>query len=320
MKKGEMNNSRRNFLLKSIAASAGVMVFPAMGISRSDGPGKKVKLLTQDGRLVEVDQSSIQPANSSEIPAKGADARKGIRGRKFVMVIDLSKCANARKCVEACQRGHDLLPDQEWIRVHLMQDNQNGDPYWFPKTCFHCDNPPCVKVCPVGATFKRTDNTVLVDADRCIGCKFCVSACPYSARIFNWKDRKKYIDNDPEYSPETSVPGQHGTVGKCDFCPDLSRERKLPYCVSSCPMGAMYFGDANEDVITNGDETLRFRQTLEEKAGYRYLENLGTEPNVYYLPPVDRMFPYKRGLKNLDEESIRKYNNILSKVKDNEGN
>lgn len=320
MKKRETKNSRRNFLLKGFAAGAGVMAFPAMGASKSGDSGKKIKLLTPDGKLVEVDQSNIQPASNSTSPAKGKDARKGIPGRKFVMVIDLSKCANARKCIEACQRGHDLLPDQEWLRVHLMQDNQNGDPYWFPKPCFHCDNPPCVKVCPVGATFKRTDNVVLVDADRCIGCKFCISACPYSARIFNWEDREEYKNRDPEYSPETSVPGQHGTVGKCDFCPDLSKEGKLPHCISSCPMGAMYFGDANEDVITNGEETLRFRQVLEEKAGYRFLENLGTEPNVYYLPPVDRMFPYKRGLKGLDEESINKYDNVLSKVRNDDGN
>jgi len=312
------DNSRRNFLRKGLtvgaAAVAGLGALSAVGNSDNKKTGEKVKLLTADGKLVEVDKADIDCKTADCAPSNGKAARKGIPGRKFVMVIDLSKCANARKCIDACQHGHDLLPSQEWIPIHLMKNNDFGDPYWFPKPCYHCDNPPCVKVCPVGATFKRTDNAVLIDSDRCIGCKFCISACPYSARRFNWENRESYADNDPNYSPETSLPGQHGVASKCDFCPDRSREGKLPYCAQDCPMGALYFGDANEDAITNGEETLRFRETLATKAGYRFMENLGTNPNVFYLPPVDRMFPYKRGLKNLNEEQLKGYDNILSKT------
>jgi molybdopterin-containing oxidoreductase family iron-sulfur binding subunit len=169
-----------------------------------------------------------------------------------------------------------------------------------------------VKVCPVGATFKREDNTVLVDVNRCIGCKFCVVACPYSARIFNWKK-----PNDPKvpkeaYSPETSTPAQIGTVSKCDFCPDLSRKGKLPYCVTGCPMGAIYFGDKNENAVSNGTETLKFEELIAQRAGYRYLEKLGTEPNVYYLPPIDRMFDYESGLEGLSEERKKMYEKVIS--------
>ena len=314
----EKDNSRRDFLRKGLtvgaAAVAGLGALSAIGNTDNKKTGEKVKLLTADGKLVEVDKVDIDCKTADCSPPSGIAARKGIPGRKFVMVIDLSKCANARKCIDACQHGHDLLPSQEWIPIHLMKNNEYGDPYWFPKPCYHCDNPPCVKVCPVGATFKRTDNAVLIDSDRCIGCKFCISACPYSARRFNWENRESYADNDPNYSPETSLPGQHGVASKCDFCPDRAREGKLPYCAKSCPMGALYFGDANEDTITNGEETLRFRETLATKAGYRFMEDLGTNPNVFYLPPVDRMFPYKRGLKNLTEEQLKGYDNILSKT------
>jgi molybdopterin-containing oxidoreductase family iron-sulfur binding subunit len=152
---------------------------------------------------------------------------------------------------------------------------------------------------------------VLVDVDRCIGCKFCIVACPYSARIFNWEESPESSLNKENYSPETSVPSQVGTIGKCDFCPDRSREGKLPYCVVSCPMGAMYFGDKNEDAVSNGEETLRFKQLIKDRVGYRYLEELGTDPNVYYLPPVERMFDYKSGLKNVSEEKRKVLDEII---------
>ena len=126
------------------------------------------------------------------------------------------------------------------------------------------------------------------------GCRFCMVACPYSSRSFNWSEPEvpEEIANQP-YSPETSVPQRKGTVEKCDFCPDMLRRGKLPHCVTACPNGVFYFGDINEDTVTNGDETVRFSELIREKAGYRYLEELGTEPSVYYLPPVDRMFPFK---------------------------
>ena len=300
--------NRRKFLKKSIALGIGAMtVGSGTIIANQDEPGngevlEKIKVLTTDGKVIEVEKPKRECKIDPCDPPKGIDARKGIPGRSFVMVIDLARCKNARKCIEGCQHGHDLLPSQEWMKVYLMKDNPESEPYWFPKNCFHCDNPPCVKVCPVGATFKRSDNTVLVDTDVCIGCKFCISACPYSARILNWTNEESYSSNDPTYSPEASLPAQHGTVSKCDFCPDRSREGKLPYCASSCPMGAIYFGDSNEDAVTNGEETLRFKELIKERSGYRYLEELGTKPNVYYLPPTNRMFPYERGLSNYTEE------------------
>lgn len=308
MKKDNQPDNRRNALKSIFALGAGAMVAgtgTAKVLSTDPEPpanGEKIKVLTTDGTVMEIDKPDDSCKIDPCLPAKGDEARKGIPGRSFVMVIDLAKCKNARKCIEGCQKGHDLLPDQEWMKVYLRKENPDSEPFWFPKNCFHCDNPPCVKVCPVGATFKRDDNLVLVESDRCIGCKFCISACPYSARILNWTDREQYESNSPDYSPETSLPAQHGVVSKCDFCADRSREGKLPYCATSCPMGAIYFGDKNEDAVTNGEETLRFKDLIKERVGYRYLEELGTEPNVYYLPPVNRMFPYERGFNNLSEK------------------
>jgi Fe-S-cluster-containing dehydrogenase component len=322
MSKKEKSNksfSRRNFLKlglgiggAAIAGSALKGLIPVSGDEKIIDSSGKIKLLTADGKLVEVDRSLLE---KSTLPSSGPESREGIPGRKFVMVIDLSKCKNARKCIEGCQKGHQLEADQEWIQVNLMKDNENSGPYWFPKPCYHCDNPPCVKVCPVGATFKRKDGLVLVDAERCIGCKFCVVACPYSVRIFNWKKIDIKQGNNQAYSPETSVPQQIGTVGKCDFCPDMSRKGELPHCAKACPMGAIYFGDMNEDVVTNGSETVRFKQLLTDRAGYRYLEELGTKPNVYYLPPVNRGFPFERGLNDLSEKDKDKFSNILGNSK-----
>ena len=104
------------------------------------------------------------------------------------MVIDLARCKNVGKCQEACNHAHQVHPGQNWIKVLGMQDADHTAPYWQPTTCMHCDEPPCVKVCPVDATFKRQDGIVLIDSDRCIGCRFCMAACPYSTRVFNWEE------------------------------------------------------------------------------------------------------------------------------------
>jgi len=309
-------SARRNFLKNTLkagtilAASAAPLLAGKKEEGASEESVEMMKVLTTEGKIVEVPKPKTDCKITPCEPPKGNAARHGIPGRNFVMVIDLARCKNARKCIEGCQKGHNLAADQEWLKVYLMKDNPEGEPYWFPRQCFHCDNPPCVKVCPVGATYKRSDNPVLIDANRCIGCKFCVVACPYSVRIFNWKEPpKSNLDND-DYSAETSVPAQIGTVSKCDFCPDRSREGKLPYCASSCPMGAIYFGDKNEDAVTNGTETVRFSEIVRERAGYRYREELGTKPNVYYLPPVDRMFDYESGLDDLDDEKKKIYDDI----------
>jgi len=296
MKRKNINDTSRRKAIKllfsgGVGMIAGAGFLSAVSCKKNKVSGEKISLLSPEGKLVEVDKSDIQK-NTYHLASR-EKSRKGIPGQKFVLVVDLAKCKNAQKCVEACNKHHQLTPDRSYITVLKMQDNKRSSPYWMPKKCFQCDNPPCVKVCPVSATYKRSDGIVLVDNKRCIGCRFCMAACPYSARVFNWKKPEPSVDPHHKYSPETSVPRQIGTVEKCDFCPDMLRQKKLPHCVTACPNGVIYFGNAVDDAVTNGVETVRLSTLLREKAGYRYLEELGTEPNVYYLPPVDRIFPFK---------------------------
>jgi len=291
MEKGHKKQSRRKFFTKTVPATIGAISgigFVSQSCKPEVNKSEKVSLLSSNGEIFQVAKSAMTPVSPEA-------ARQGIPGMHFVMVVDLSLCRNARKCIKVCEHHHQITPDRPYIKVLRMQDNEASAPYWMPKKCFHCDNPPCVKVCPVAATYKRSDGLVLIDNERCIGCRFCMAACPYSARVFNWGEPKKQ-NTEHAYSPETSIPSQIGTVEKCDFCPDMLRQNKLPHCITGCPNGALYFGDQNADSVTNGSETVRLSKLLKEKAGYRYHEELGTEPNVYYLPPADRLFPFKEAL------------------------
>lgn len=304
---GENNcnkNSRRDFLLTGLLATTAAVA----GCSDKKNPfstdepvgltGEKVKLLSVNGEIIEIDRAFLKPV--PDLPhLSNAEERRGMPGKKFVMVIDLARCKNLKKCQSACNHMHQVHPGQSWVKVLDMEDADHSAPYWQPTTCMHCDEPPCVKVCPVDATFKRQDGIVLIDSDRCIGCRFCMAACPYSSRVFNWEEPilTKEVE-EQHYSCETSMPQKKGTVGKCDFCPDMTRKGELPHCVSACPNGVFMFGDLNEDSVTNGAETFRFSELIKDKAGYRLMEDLGTKPSVYYLPPVNRNFPFETGLEN----------------------
>lgn len=299
----DQNKSRRDFLAAGILTTMAVACnsnhspFPADDIEAS---GEKVKLLSVDGNVIEVDKAFLKPL--PHMPSVSNDeARKGIPGKKFVMVIDLSRCKNVKACQASCNHAHHVQDAQNWIKVYPMQDAQHTAPFWQPAICMHCDEPPCVKVCPVDATFKREDGIVLIDSDRCIGCRFCMAACPYSTRVFNWGEPDLPADiADKPYNPETSLPQKKGTVSKCDFCPDMTRMGMLPHCVSACPNGVYFFGDMNEDSVTNGAETFRFSDLVRDKAGYRLMEDLGTKPSVYYLPAVNRNFKFEEGLDSAD--------------------
>jgi len=222
-------------------------------------------------------------------------------GRKWVMVIDLERCNGCKACTDACIEEHKVPfawgnPNhngyQEWIRViETSNDPQNAAPY-LPMPCLNCQNAPCAKVCPVGATFYNDEGLVVVDNTRCIGCRFCMAACPYDRRYFNWGEPASTPDEQfVKYTPDYPVPHRRGTVEKCNWCSHRVKMGRLPACVDACHregMNAIYFGDTNEDVITNGEETLVLSQVLAKRGGYRLKEELGTEPSLYYLPPTGR--------------------------------
>jgi Fe-S-cluster-containing dehydrogenase component len=319
-------NSRRKFLDKGLklglaTAIGGMAISKISKLSAKSNTsnGEFVELMTTDGTLIQVDASEVVEIVHTTDPDKKYNVREGKPNRKYVMVIDLAKCKNALKCQTACNKHHYITGDHAWLKVYKMQEDEDTAPYWMPTTCMHCDHPACVTVCPVDATFKRRDGLVLIDNERCIGCRFCMAACPYSTRVFNWSEPNQgdmLMDMEMDMKAEGSchsspeyagLPSVKGTVDKCDFCPHSIDKGELPHCVTACPNGVFYFGDKYEDTVTNGDETLRLTKLLADKSGYRLLEGLGTHPSVYYLPPVDRLVDFKEGLESFtDFKSVDK--------------
>jgi len=226
------------------------------------------------------------------------------RIRQWGMVIDLRACDGCQsvglppQCTAACIQGHFAPEPMEWIEV-FEHELAGGGTQFVPTPCQNCQNPPCVNVCPVGATFSAPEGTVLIDQDRCIGCRMCMAACPYDRRFFNWgKAPVPPEAHLAEYSLEHQVPPRKGTVMKCDFCPDMARTGTLPYCVQGCPNDAIYYGDLEEDIASNGKGAVTFSRLLSENNVYRQKEDLGTEPRVYYIPGHGEAVgrdPYKHG-------------------------
>ncbi len=210
--------------------------------------------------------------------------------RQWAMVIDQSKCTGCNYCTLACQANNDVNPEIQWNKV--TEVGQVGDQKVFlPRPCMHCAKAPCVEVCPVKASYYRDDGIVMMDYNKCIGCRYCQVACPYEARFFNWE---AFTGNNPAVptwgNPEVER-RPRGVPEKCSFCYQrIDRGLSLgltpgvdadatPACVVACPTGARMFGDLN-DPESNVSKALR------ENPSYRLRENLGTGPRVYYLPVV----------------------------------
>jgi dimethyl sulfoxide reductase iron-sulfur subunit len=203
--------------------------------------------------------------------------------RQWAMVIDLRKCDGCKSCTKACQKEHELPESFEWIKVFEVEDKQ-GREYFMPRPCFQCENAPCLRVCPVGATFRDAEGVVLVDqVNKCIGCRMCMAACPYGARYFNYTEPPASANPFAKPTPEHPVPQIKGTVGKCMFCVHRTEDGKLPACVEACGMEAIWIGDLVEDVATNGHDTVRLSKFIKENDAFRYKEELGTGPRVYYI-------------------------------------
>ena len=231
------------------------------------------------------------------------DATPAAEGVLFGYGLDLSRCNGNRLCVHACveennqSRAVPGAPHQnpiEWIRV-LQMDKDRGidldysDPYYegdtvpsegkfyFPVQCQQCENPPCVKVCPVKATWKEDDGIVVIDYDWCIGCRCCMSACPYDARHFNWCEPNLPAD---QLNPKTHVlgnrPRPRGVVEKCTFCIQRTRKGLYPACHEACPTGARVFGNLL-------DPASEIRQLMERKRVFVFKSELNTRPSFFYF-------------------------------------
>ncbi len=230
-------------------------------------------------------------AGGSVVKSRGEPARTTDgRIRQWTMIIDLRYCDGCQsegtppQCTRGCIEGHFAPEPMEWIQV-FEGELPGGGSQFIPTPCQQCQNPPCVNVCPVGATFSTPEGTVLIDQNRCIGCRICMAACPYDRRFFNWGTAPVPPESLlADYSPEHQVPMKKGTVTKCDFCPDMARTGTLPYCVQACPNRAIYYGDLEEDIATNGKQIVMASRFLSENQAYNLKENMGTKPRVYYIP------------------------------------
>jgi phenylacetyl-CoA:acceptor oxidoreductase 27-kDa subunit len=208
---------------------------------------------------------------------------------RWIMVADLRRCVGCQTCTAACRQANATPPGVQWRRVLDMEFGEypKVKRVFVPVGCMHCDEPPCMTVCPSTATRKRADGVVTIDPDLCIGCSYCAVACPYQAR---------YRSDAPEYAygvataPESARfdPARIGVATKCDFCVDrvdagLARGQTpgvdpeaTPACVNSCIAKALHFGDAQ-------DPQSNISQLLAENQFFRMHEELGTGPGFYYL-------------------------------------
>lgn len=215
---------------------------------------------------------------------------KPVEQRRWMMVIDTRKCVGCHACTVACIAENKLPPGVVYRPV--IQEEFGTYPNvqlrFFPRPCMQCDDPPCVPVCPVNATWKRPDGVTVIDYDRCIGCRYCVTACPYGARTVDFG--LNYTDETPELQPYETLTSheygkawdrrEHGSpagnVRKCHFCLHRLEVGQLPQCVSTCIGRATYFGDAN-------DPTSLISEKLRAPNQIRLLEEKGTNPKVIYL-------------------------------------
>jgi len=225
---------------------------------------------------------------------------------RWGMVIDLDRCTACQACVTACQVENNIPPTGArtaregrsiaWLELipFTEGDESHATMRLLPRPCLHCDEPPCVKVCPVGATMKNREGIVAQIFSRCIGCRYCTTACPYTVRYFNWTAPHWPEPMVNQLNPDVSVRPK-GVVEKCTFCHhrlqnardqaraegrELRPGEYVPACVEACPASAMTFGDLSNPA----SEVAALAQS---RRAFRLLEDLGTQPKVIYLREGD---------------------------------
>jgi len=254
---------------------------------------KNYRLMTQEEK-----EETVQRLERLAKIKRGADIQMStkapIDGVLFGYAFNVTRCEGFMECVAACVKENNLdrKSNTQYIRIFEMEHGEMtpeageskffhevpvADHFYMGVQCFHCQNAPCVKACPTKATWIEPDGIVVVDYDWCIGCRYCIAACPYFGRRFNW--------NDPIVPLNEMTKKQHylgnrmrarGQMEKCTFCVQRSREGKLPACVDACPTGARVFGN-----LLDPDSEIRF--VLKNKKVFRLKEDLGTDPKYWYF-------------------------------------
>ena len=272
-----MKKSRRSFLKVAGIAAIGLGASPAINFASSDSHG-----------------------TAHAVKSKNAEA---LHAHRWGMVIDTNKITDevVENIVEACHKAHNIpdfnheVDEEKYPKTRPANHKQEVKWIWeehfhyaFPDkedeflaekfrdlpfivTCNHCKNAPCVKACPTQATFKRDDGIVLMDYHRCIGCRFCMAACPFGARSFNFRDPRPFIpETNPNFPTRTK-----GVVEKCNLCAERLAKGEQPHCVEASE-GAIVVGDLE-------DSESEVRALLNEHYTIRRKQSLGTEPSVYYV-------------------------------------
>ncbi|MCG8527447.1 MAG: 4Fe-4S dicluster domain-containing protein [Opitutales bacterium] len=300
--------TRRSFLKGAGVGALGMMGFaaalkPLLDLEKGDITIDEL-LQRHYKELGEDDLSRILDQLTGDTKTRyGADVSirdlKPQNGVGFAYALSLSKCIGCRKCAHAClaennqSREHEDDINMSYIRVleldkgsinleksdHYYEAAEvpQKDKYYMPVQCHQCDNAPCVKACPVQATWQEQDGVVVVDYNWCIGCRYCMAACPYDARRFNFKKPTvpaKSINPNQTYLSNRVRP--QGVVEKCTFCLQRTRDGRFPACMEVCPTGARVFGN-----ILDPESEINY--ILQNKRVYVLKEDLGTKPRFYYF-------------------------------------
>jgi Fe-S-cluster-containing dehydrogenase component len=301
----ERESTRRSFLkgisLAAAAGSAGLVTGGCAGPANSEEMGLKwEEFFKTNYRLMTQEEKEETVARLEELAKIRYDLDIQVSNQDplervlYGYAFNISRCKGYMDCVEACVQENNLdrRSKTQYIRLFEMDPGQldptSGEGKYFHEVpveskfymgvqCFHCENAPCIKACPTKATWQEPDGIVVVDYDWCIGCRYCLAACPYWGRRFNW--------GEPEVPKEEINLKQHylgnrmrmkGVMEKCTFCIQRTRQGKLPACVDACPTGSRVFGN-----LLDPDSEIRF--VLKNKKVFRFKEDLGTDPKFWYF-------------------------------------
>ncbi len=199
---------------------------------------------------------------------------------RYGMVIDLTKCVGCNACAVACKQENATPPGILWSKVIQYEHGVYPDArlQFLPMLCMHCQEAPCLEVCPTGATYRAEGGLVLVNDALCMTCRYCIMACPYEARSYNAKRPQPYYTGQDLTEFEREGYPQHpkGSIEKCTFCAHRLRQGKPPACVTTCPSGARIFGDLD-------DPASEVARLVASGAAKTWLEEQGTKPSVFYI-------------------------------------